>query len=85
MTDDELKFHKKGGASQVTTTWIERDFTRTDVADIDDAKRVLQHRWPDAVFLEQIEVGTQRVMHVHARPRKGDDRFQSPDAVIVQQ
>jgi hypothetical protein len=68
----------------MTRTWIERDFKRADVSDFAEAKQILKQRWPEAVFLETIELDAQRITHVHARPRRGDDRLHSPDAVIVE-
>ena len=65
-------------------TWIERDFERTDVADIDDAKRLLRQLWPDAIFCEAIELGNQTITHVLRRKRRFHE-LTGPDAVIVEE
>lgn len=68
----------------MTTTWIERDFTRTDVADIDDAKRTLRELWPDAIVCEPIQLDNQTITHVLKRKRRFHE-LTGPDAVIVEE
>ena len=65
-------------------TWIERDFTRTDVADIDEAKSWLRQLWRGAVFCDPIELDGQTITHVHERPRRFHEATKGPDAVIVE-
>ena len=65
-------------------TWIERNFTRIDVADIDDAKRLLRELWPSAIFCEPIELGNQTITHVLNRKRRFHELI-APDAVIVEE
>ena len=64
--------------------WIERDFSRTDVTDIEEAKRRLRKLWPNAFFSEPIELGKQTVTHVRRRPRRLHE-LTGPDAVIVEE
>ena len=66
------------------TTWIERNFRRTDVTDIEEAKRMLQQIWPDAIFFEPIELDNQTITHVLKRKRQFHDST-GPDAVIVEE
>ena len=68
----------------MTKTWIERDFTRTEVADVDDAKRRLRQLWPDAIFCEPIELHRQTITHVLKRKRALHELI-GPDAVIVEE
>lgn len=64
--------------------WIELDGKRVDVRSLAAAKRCIRKKWPDAVFLEPLQVDDQSVTHVHTKPRPLDDLY-GPDAVIVEE
>ena len=66
--------------------WIEVDGERIDVIDYSEARRLILHRFPGAVFQQPIKLDDQRIIQVRRAPRHvPSDLDLMPVAVIVEE